>query len=199
MRWQRSSGDTPAEGPPQRQHVLLVAGLGMSIAFALVLWLLIAGTDSTSTSTTSAESTDPSNGAEIVSVESLRETASRQGAPIYWAGLPQSSELELSQPAAGRTYVRYLTDEAEAGDPRPFLTVGSYELADPAAALRRQGNQADGVLASAPRGGVVYFSRSNPRSVYLAYPGVDVEVEIFAPSFKQALELATSGEIAPVE
>jgi hypothetical protein len=192
MRWHRSNGDAQPEGPPKRRHVLLWAGVGMAIAAVLVVWALIDSGDSTD----GGEST----GAEVVSEESLREAASKQGAPIYWAGPPEEdSELELSQPDSERTYVRYLTEDAEAGDPRPFLTVGSYTLANPTAALRRLGNQAGGVLAAAPGGGTVYFSRTNPESVYLAYPSIDVQVEIFAPDFKEALQLATSGQIEPVE
>lgn len=196
MRWQRSNGDAQPEGPPRRQHVLLWAAVGMAIAAVLVLWLLIAGTDS-------SESGDPNSAsaeAEVVSEASLREAAAGQDAPIYWAGPPEEdTELELSQPDSERTYVRYLTEDAEAGDPRHFLTVGSYALANPTAALRRQGNEAGGVLAAAPNGGTVYFSRENPESVYLAYPGVDVQVEVFSPDFKEALQLATSGQIEPVE
>jgi hypothetical protein len=76
--------------------------------------------------------------------------------------------------------------------------VGSYRITDPTAVLRSQGKQPGGVLATAPGGGTVYFNRQRPQSVYLAYPGVDVEVEVFAPDFKQALQLVTSGRIVPV-
>ncbi|HWM64874.1 MAG TPA: hypothetical protein VNP96_12910 [Solirubrobacterales bacterium] len=168
----------------------------MAIAAVLIVWLLIAGTDSDDGN----DSTSASTGAEVVSEESLRETAAELEAPVYWAGPPEEdAELELSQPDSERTFVRYLTEGAEAGDPRPFLTVGSYAIENPTAALRRQGNEDGGVLAAAPGGGTVYFNRENPESVYVAYPDVDVQVEVFAPDFKEALELATSGQIEPVE
>jgi hypothetical protein len=194
MRWQRSNGDAQPEGPPKRQQVLLWAGVGMAIAAVLVIWLLIDDSDS------GGSESSASTGAEIVSEESLREAAAEQGTPIYWAGPPEEdAELELSQPDSERTYVRYLTEGAEAGDPEPFLTVGSYALENPTAALRRQGNETGGVLASAPNNGTVYFSRNEPESVYLAYPRIDVQVEIFAPDFEEALQLATSGQIELVE
>ncbi len=192
MRWRRSNDET-GTAQVKRQHALLGAGLATLIAVLLVVWLLI--DDSESGETQSSSST----GAEIVSVESLRSTAGEQETPLYWAGPPEGSELELSQPSPDRTYVRYLTGDAEAGDQRPFLTVGSYLLSDPVAALRAQGEQPDGVLVSAPKGGTVYFSKERPESVYLAYPGTEVEVEVYAPDFRDALELATSGQIVPVE
>lgn len=139
------------------------------------------------------------NGAEIVSVNELREKAALQGTPVYWAGERPGAELELSQSDGGRTYVRYLTGGAEVGDPHPdFLTVGTYEIANPIAALRRQGGRPGGVLAKAPKGATVYFSRTRPHSVYLAYPGVEAEIEVYDPSFKRALRLVDSGRVVPV-
>jgi len=193
MRWLRSKGNREAT-MPKRRDVLRAAGLAMLIALGLVVWVLVDDDNG------SDEGSPTSPGAAaIVDVDGLREVASEEKTPIYWAGPPAGAELELSRPAADRTFVRYLTGDAEVDDPRPFLTVGSYRLPDPVAVLREQGSQPDGVLAKAPRGGVVYFSREQPESVYLAYPNEGVEIEVFAPSFEQALQLVTSGEIVPVD
>jgi hypothetical protein len=192
MRWREQSGEAqPAR--LTRRGARLGAGLATAIAVLLVLWLLIDDNDP-------AEPSEPvAGGAHIVSVDELREIAGTGTDPIYWAGPPAGSELELSRPEATRTYVRYLVGEAEAGDPRPFLTVGSYRIANAAATLRHQGHRPGGVMATAPGDGTVYFERESPKSVYLAYPGDDVEIEVYAPNFQQALDLVTSGRIVPVE
>lgn len=157
-------------------------------AVLLVIWL--ASGDDDSSSADSGE-------AEVVTADALRET-SAEGSPIYWAGERQGTELELSRPDEQRTYVRYLTDGAEAGDPRAdFLTIGTYESEDPAAALRRQSKREGGVLGKAPGGATVYFDASRPESVYVAFPGVDAQIEVYDPNFKQALQLANSGQIVP--
>ncbi len=164
---------------------LVVAAL---LTVGLILWVVLRddGDDSTSSS----------SGAEIVSVDSLRDTAAEQETPVYWAGEQEGAELELSQPDEDRTYVRYLTGGAEAGDPKPdFLTVGTYTNVEAVAALRQRGNEPGGVLSEAPGGATVYFSRDQPQSVYLAYPGVDVEIEVFDPDAKRALQLVNSGQI----
>jgi hypothetical protein len=192
MRWHKSSGDTQPT-KPKRRHVLLGAVAAAVIAVLLAAWVLI--DDNESGDTAAGISTE----AAIVSVDSLRKAASTQGTPIYWAGNTEGSELELSQPSTDRTYVRYLPSGVQAGDSRPFLTVSSYRFPNPTAALRSRGSEPAGVLATAPGNGTVYFNREDPKSVYLAYPGVDVEVEVFAPEFKEALQLATSGRIVPVE
>lgn len=190
MRWLRSKGNRKA-ATSKRHEGLWAAGLAVALIIGLLAWALL--------DDDGGDEPPPSGAAAIVDVDALRETASEGQTPIYWAGLPSGAKLELSRPAPDRTYVRYLTGDAQASDPRPFLTVGSYELPDPIAALRTEGREPGGVLARAPRGGVVYFRRKQPESVYLAYPGANVQIEVFAPSFQQALQLVTAGRIVPVE
>lgn len=168
----------------RRLRLILAAALSVG----LIVWLVVRDDGDGSTSN--------SNGAEIVSVDELRETAADGATPIYWAGEQEGTELELSRPGGGRVYVRYLSEDAEAGDPRPdFLTVGTYTQADPVSALRRQSKESGGVLAKAPGNATVYFDRTQPSSVYLAYPGVDVQIEVYDPDFKRALQIVNSGQI----
>ncbi len=166
---------------------------------ALSLALLGGCGGSDSNTSTSTSQTTSSGTAEIVSPESLRETAS-SAIPIYWAGEQAGTELELSRPDKDRTYVRYLTGGAEAGDKRAgFLTIGTYAQPNAAASLRRQAKRSDGTIARAPDNATIYYDRGNSQSIYLAYPGAPVEVEVFDPSFKRALRLVESGQIVAVE
>ena len=47
-------------------------------------------------------------------------------------------------------------------------------------------------------GGVAFYSRKAPTSVYLAYPGSDVQVEVYDPWAPGARRLVRSGAVAPV-
>jgi hypothetical protein len=173
----------------EKNRLRIRAAIVALVVIAIVIAVVSGGGDSKTAA----------NGAEIVSANELREKAALQGTPVYWAGERPGAELELSRSGGGRAYVRYLTGGAEAGDPRPdFLTVGTYETANPVAALRHQSEQPGGVLAKAPGGATVYFSRTHPHSVYLAYPGVGAEIEVYDPSFRLALRLVDSGQIVPV-
>jgi hypothetical protein len=177
-------------GGPSTRSMRLVALLGLGVV-AIVLGLMLILDDSNDSS-----SGDVGGEARIVSLEELQEAAAGGETPIYWAGPQAEAELELSQPEAGRTFVRYLTGGAEAGDPgADFLTVGTYADDHPVDALKRQGKEPGGVLVSAPGGATVYFSRNNPHSVYLAYPGVAAQIEVYDPDFKRALQLVESGQI----
>jgi hypothetical protein len=173
----------------KRNRLYAGAGAAAVLVVAFFLLLVLGGDDSKS---------EP-GAPEIVSADSLRGDVSGQDPPVYWAGEQLGTELELSQPEQGRTYVRYLTGGAEAGDSRAdFLTVGTYVQANPVAALRRQGSQPGGVISSAPGNATVYFDRRQPHSVYVAYPGVEVEVEVYDPSFTRALQLVNSGQVVPI-
>lgn len=163
-----------------------MAGL---VLVGLFAWLILNGADSQKSS----------GGAEVVTADSLRAAVAAQATPVYWAGERQDTELELSREGSARTYVRYLTGNANAGDRRAdFLTVGTYAQADPVATLRQQGNKPGAVLGQAPGNATVYFNRADPGSVYLAYPGIPVEIEIYDPNFKRALQLVNSGQIVAV-
>lgn len=171
-----------------------------AIAVTALAVVLLAGCGGSGGSDSSSSSSTRPGAAEIVSADSLHETASEAAAPIYWAGEQDETELELSQPEKDRTYVRYLTGGAGAGDKRAnFLTIGTYAQPNAVASLRRQAKRSGGTIAKAPGNATVYYDRDNPQSVYLAYPGAPVEVEVFDPNFKRALQLVESGQIVAVE
>jgi hypothetical protein len=170
------------------------AGAGL-VAVVLVLVLLPGCGGSKDDPDTQASP----NGAEVVSASSLRAAAAKETTPVYWVGERRGTKLELSQPSKGRTYVRYLTGDAKAGDQRAnFLTVSTYAQPNAVAVLRRQGKEPGGAVSLAPGNATVYFDRSDPQSVYLAYPGIPVEIEVYDPSFKRALQLVNSGQIVAV-
>jgi hypothetical protein len=163
-----------------------VAGV---IVVGLVVWLIQDGGDSE----------ESASGAQIVSADTLQKAVAGGATPVYWAGEQQGTELELSQERGDRTYVRYLTGGADAGDRRPnFLTVGTYAQSHPVATLRQQGDKPGAVLSRAPGNATVYFNRTDAGSVYLAYPGIPVEIEVYDPNFKRALQLVNSGQIVAV-
>lgn len=185
----KPKAEKPGTDVNKVRNYIALALVGLA-AILLIAWLVSDDDDSSS---------GGPGEATIVSAEELEDEVADDAQPVYWAGEEDGTELELSRPEAGRTYVRYLTEGAEAGDRRAdFLTVGTYVEEDAVEKLRSQAKEADGVLGTAPGQAVVYFNRNQPASVYLAYPGVDVQIEVFDPNFTRALQLVNSGQIVPV-
>jgi hypothetical protein len=48
-----------------------------------------------------------------------------------------------------------------------------------------------------PGGGLALVDEKYPKSVHLAFPNVNYQVEVFDPSPKRALAVATSGQVRP--
>jgi hypothetical protein len=88
---------------------------------------------------------------------------------------------------------------AQAGDPDPaYLAPGTYELSSAFAVLRANAKRTGAKLRKAPRGFRAWQDPDSPTSVYLAKPGEDFQVEVYDPSFKEALAVVLSPELRPV-
>jgi hypothetical protein len=170
---------------------LLRAGVfGVAIAVALFAWLATreGGEDSTASE---AES-------RIVSEAELSETAAILGQPVYWAGPVLGTELELSELGAERgVQVRYLPQGSEAGSAENVLTIGSYPLADPAAALESVAERPGAIVRHTSDGREVVSNERQPTSVYFSSPDNSVQVEVYDPSARRAMALALSGKVEP--
>lgn len=171
-------------------HVRLRWGIVVAVAIvALIAWLVVRG----------GRSGSSAHNSQVLSKSELREAAAGFGSPLYWAGPALNAEYELVNVANGGHQLRYVPagEHSEAASARA-LTVGSYPLADAAAAIRAVARQPWAVIRHGAGGREVVSSRRNPGSVYFASPDNSVEVEVYAPSPQRAMRLALSGRIRPV-
>jgi hypothetical protein len=182
------------------QRVRLTAAAAVVLAVVLIVWLIAsAGGDSSSTS--SATGPDAQSAGKTVSVvpeSGLLGAMKGVGYPVYWAGPRAGVEYEVSRLDEGRTYVRYLPQGEEAESKKPFLTVGSYEEQDALANLRKLGQTPGAILVDVSGDGSAYAESPKATSAYMAFPGVDVQVEVYDPQGGEALELIRSGAIVPI-
>jgi hypothetical protein len=138
-------------------------------------------------------------GPHFVDATDLSDLEAELGHPIYWAGARPPAQLELAEEADGSLYLRYLSPGVEAGDPEQrFLTVGTYPVADAVGALERTAADAGVSLGQAAEGGVVLSNPTSEGSAYLAYPGSDIQIEVYDPAPGRSLQLIRSGAIRPV-
>lgn len=187
MEKRKRAGRASLKALAKRRQAVAAIAIGTVVALGMVLALAISG----------GETAPGDDGrSQILGVEALREAVAGSDTPVYWAGEQDGTKLELTRPDASKAYVRYLTGDAEAGTHNAdFLTVATYVRPHPVEELRRQGNAPGVVLGEAPGGAVVYYNRNHPQSVYLAYPGVGAQIEVYDPDVRRALQLVNSGQI----
>ncbi len=186
--------DSPQTEPRPGRHPLQILLIVLVVLLAVaVAWALIGG------GSDDGGAEGEAGEARIVSAAELSDIASSSDAPIYWAGERPGAELEYDEGAGARVYVRYLTGDAEAGDPAPaYLTIATYPLADPVEALRANAKRTNTRVQTAKGGAVVWVNPDRPQSVYLAESGAEYQVEVYDPLPRRALQVALSGDVVPV-
>jgi len=180
--------------------VRIGAVVAIALAAAFAVWLIVRGNDDSSSSTPTAPTTTAAEVGPVAATPArLRALADEVGHPVYWVGPRQNRTYELTRTASRRIFIRYLPPGAEVGDRGARYTiVGTYPVENALEVLQRLSTQPGERSAPAPGGGLAVYSTSSPGNVYVAYPGSDVQIEVFDPSAKRALRLVTSGRVAPV-
>jgi hypothetical protein len=181
----------PAEAPRTRRRVRLGAVLAIAIAVGVGAWLVLKDGDDSSEQAAA--------GPSAATLEDLRALTTEVGHPVYWAGSRAGSRYELTRTANGNIYIRYLPLTAALGAPRPdYLTVGTYPFRRAVPTLRRLARRQRAVSVRLEGGGFAVASGRRALNAYLAYPGADVQVEVFHPTPGRALQLVRSGRVVPL-
>ncbi len=105
---------------------------------------------------------------------------------------------ELTETKNGNIYVRYLPRGVAVGVRRDYTTIATYPYRAAYRTLQQLGTRKGSRVRRAPGGGIVVVSEQNPKSVYMAFPRQPYQVEVYDPSARRALRLATSGRVSPV-
>jgi len=198
--------ETPPAPAPERRRTgsrrLLIVVLGVVVLAALVAVsvLLIgrgSGSSGLSTLTTTATTRQVTPlGPLAASPAVLATIAKAAGQPVFWTGTQAGYRYELTRTSAGDVYVRYLPHGAKVGNRQAdYRVVGTYPYAGALAALEAYRG---GKRTSLPGGGVVLSTTTDPKSVHIAYPGLDYQIEVYDPVPGRALQLALAGRVTRV-
>jgi hypothetical protein len=182
------NGERLKTGPTFTQLRLAVILIAAATAAVLGCWLvLIRGGGSSAAKPTAA------------SVEKIRSLPGAVDHAVYWAGPQPGVTYELTRTKQGYVYIRYLPPGVEVGDKRPnFLTVGTYPKPDAFASIEKAAKRKGEITRRIADGGLAVASPQRPQSVYFAYPGSDLLVEVYAPSAATALRSVVSGAVTPI-
>jgi hypothetical protein len=183
--------------PWARRPALRVgAVVAIAIAVALVVWLLVRGGDSNGSAETPRVAAIP---AVAATPSRLHDLSVEVGRPVYWLGPQENRTYELTRTTLDRTYVRYLPTGVPVGTTEAkYPLVGTYPVDNAYDVLKQLAKTSGESSFTAPKGGFAVYSTERPTNIYLAYPGADVQIEVYDPSAERARELITSGQVVPV-
>ena len=186
-------------GPWARRPDLRVGAIvAVAIAVAFVVWLLVRSGDS-NTPATGGTTTGQASGPAATTTDELRALSAELDHPIYWAGAVPDRTYELTRTSDDRIFIRYLPPNVPVGNRQAaFTIVGTYPVENSYDVLQKLSKKPDESSFSAPLGGFAVYSTTQPNNVYLAYPGSNLQIEVYDPSAQRARELITSGQVAPV-
>jgi hypothetical protein len=175
-----------------RRWVRVTIAVAFAAVAAVVAWLLVRHFDGRSTKSHATSSTTD------VSAVNLRSLAIALGRPVYWVGPRKGVTYEFTETADRRIYVRYLPKGVAAGSPKPFLTVASYPVENAFAVTTRAANGGGTVKLDTGGGGVAFYNSARPTNAYVAFPGSNVQIEIFDPSGRLARRLVSAGRVRQI-
>jgi hypothetical protein len=182
----------PAALPPVSERWTIGTAL-LVVAIGLVVVLATFGVVKLATGGGEALKLDPGV-PTAASASALRSYASDHG-PVYWIGPSENGRLEVTRTSRG-IYVRYLTGTAALGDKSArYTTIGTYPMRGAFQRMTASARSNRFDSAKIPAGGLAAWSKSAPRSVYLAYPRRAYLVEVYDPSAQRARALALSGVV----
>jgi hypothetical protein len=114
------------------------------------------------------------------------------GVDVYWAGPVKDAKYTLAVPADGQAYVRYLPNGQGIEDTKPnYVVIATYTTTDAFTATQAAGNTSNGVTFINTKGAAVYYNKDTPTNVYVAYPNLNYQIEVFDPIAATALDIAS--------
>lgn len=192
----------PPAGSAERRalggNIRLGAVIAVAAAIALVGWLIAKSGDDEKPEKRQARPAPPVQTARAVSRRGLRAFARTADVPVHWAGARSGFTYELTETKDGNIYVRYLPKGVAVGARRAYMTISTYPYRGAYRTLQQLGTRQGSRVRRVPGGGIVVVSEQNPKSVYMAFPRQPYQVEVYDPSARRALRLATSGRVSPV-
>ena len=173
----------------RRPQFRLGAVIAIAIAAGLVAWLLLRDDGDSSSKPAQVA------GATTTTKAKLADLAAEVQHPIFWLGRKRGFTYELTQTAAARStcaICRDLPDGIEVGVNKPYLTVATYPFPGAYPAIKKKAAAKGAVTARLASGGLAVLANSYPQSVYIAYPGVNYQVEVYDPKPARAMQLVSS-------
>ena len=123
----------------------------------------------------------------------LKEEVAKIGVPVFWLGEEKGAKYTLTNLNSGaQVFVRYLPDgNLPANGTSTNRVISTYAYQNAFDTLKSASkNSADGVGVNGPDGSFIYYGKAKKTNVYIAFPKIEAQIEIYDPTEGTALKLA---------
>jgi hypothetical protein len=131
-------------------------------------------------------------------VAELKSTAKSLNHPLYWVGPIKGDTYELTQTDSGKVYIRYLPPGVKIGAPKVYLSVATYPFPGAFGATQALSKQKGVETIQLSGGGIAVIGKTYRKSIHIAYPGSDYQVELFDPSAAKVRQIVSSGRVSSI-
>jgi len=194
--WPVTAESTPHVNrqPMGSQQIRIAVLVVLAVVVGVVLWLVLGH----SSKHHKKKNNNPALGipATAFNAANLKAESYVINTKFFWAGKKPGYKYEFTRDNRGYLYVRYLPAAVHVGAKGAhYLIVATYPVTGAYQALKAQAGKK---AVSGPDGSIVYIRPSDHRSVLMAFPGVNDQIEIFDPSPPVAISTAESRKIKPI-
>lgn len=183
----------PAAGAwlQNNRRTVAIAAAIVVIVVAAIIAFAVGGNDSNKDSNATTQQVG-------LNADGLKTAVSTLGRKVYWAGDEADNQYVLQTLANGQATVRYIPKGGNSNESQAiYRVIGSYPIKDAFGVTTKAGEAEGSVLITNADGSIVVYNKNKITNVYVAFPNVDVQIEIYDPS-GQAVALATSGRVVPI-
>jgi hypothetical protein len=182
--------ETPKEKMSQNSKTALLM-VAAFLAGSIITYSFTSSSTPTPVASTSTF-TDVIAGKVALTESELIAAVKKLGVDVYWAGPVNGAKYTLAVPADGQAYVRYLPNGNGLTDTKPnYVVIATYTTTNAFSATQAAGNQSNGVTFINAEGAAVYYNKDTPTNVYVAYPNLNYQIEVFDPIAATALDIAS--------
>ena len=136
----------------------------------------------------------------VLTAKQLDARAEALGEPVYWVGPHEGRLYELSRTTDGRVSVRYVRPGAPPGAADgDAIIIGTYPSRNAYAEAKQAVKDNPALIYRDLRdGGFAVVDPDRPTSVYVAYPKLGYQIEVFDPASGEAQQLVGSRKLERV-
>lgn len=149
--------------------------------------------DTSATDSTPAEQNLVTTGQAALTELELLSAVKAVGGAVYWVGTDAEAKYAFNNVSDTQKFIRYLpSGEGLTDTAQNYRIIATYK--DPAAykTMQDAAKLNTGVAATNPDGSIVYYLKTTPLHVYVAFKDFPYQIEIYDPTPGAALKLATT-------